>query len=288
MNEDVSVRPQVADDAQSSNGDLPVPMRRAEEPAILGNGSQRPSEDSADSAAPTAPDTTGELPPEAPSTAGPSTRSKVLGGVRELVETVLLALFFFFALRAIVQNFRVEGSSMYPSFTDGQYVLVNKALYAHTDSGTFPSWVPIFGGNSGGANYVFHGPERGDVIVFHPPPPNDPTRDFIKRVIGVPGDTIDIREGHVFVNGGQLAEPFIRQSTLPINVRFAHVVLGPDQYYVLGDNRGNSSDSRAWGPIVSDEIVGRTWLVYWPASAIKVAPNHAEPVAAKSQVPVAP
>jgi signal peptidase I len=167
---------------------------------------------------------------------------------------------------------------MFPSFADGQYVLVNKLVYLHLNPTMLPSWVPVPRPAAGDARYLFHPPERGDVIVFHPPPPNDPRRDFIKRVIGVPGDTIDVRQGHVYVNGGELSEAFIRQPTLPINVRFAHVVLGREQYFVLGDNRGNSSDSRAWGPVSSDAIVGRTWLVYWPFEAIKIAPNHAEAV----------
>lgn len=218
--------------------------------------------------------------PDLPRRPPGSARREVLGGVREIVETVVLALIFFFALRAVVQNFRVEGSSMYPNFLDGQYVLVNKAVYGHVDSGTLPGWVPRVGGGSGPARYIFHAPERGDVIVFHPPPPNDPRRDFIKRVIGVPGDTVEVREGRVYVNGSQLIEPYIHEATLPINSRFSHVSLGPDQYFVLGDNRGNSSDSRAWGTVAADEIVGRTWLVYWPISAWKVAPNHAEHVPA--------
>lgn len=213
------------------------------------------------------------LPPRSPWSAR-------LGSVREVVETVVLALVFFVALRAVVQNFRVEGSSMVPNFSDGQYVLVNKAVYGHVDSGTFPTWVPVLGGNSGSARYLFHPPQRGDVIVFHPPPPNDPSRDFIKRVIGVPGDTVDVGQGHIFVNGTELYEPYIHQATLPINTRFTHLTLAPDQFFVLGDNRGNSSDSRAWGPITADEIVGRTWIVYWPLSAWKVAPNYGERVPA--------
>jgi signal peptidase I len=213
-------------------------------------------------------------------------RSRVWSGIRELAETIVLALIFFFALRAVVQNFRVEGSSMFPSFADGQYVLVNKAVYTHFNPQTLPAWLPFAGNHSGPDRYLFQPPQRGDVIVFHPPPPNDPSRDFIKRVIGVPGDTVDVHQGHVYVNDAELDEPYIRQPTLPINARFSHVVLGPDQYFVLGDNRGNSSDSRAWGPVSADEIVGRTWLVYWPFSALKVAPNHQEAVPAP--VPAAP
>jgi signal peptidase I len=216
----------------------------------------------------------------------PHERNRVWNGIRELVETIVLALIFFFALRAVVQNFRVEGSSMFPSFADGQYVLVNKAVYTHFNPQALPSWLPFAGDHSGSDRYLFSPPQRGDVIVFHPPPPNDPSRDFIKRVIGVPGDTVDVHQGHVYVNGAELDEPYIRQPTLPINARFSHVVLGPDQYFVLGDNRGNSSDSRAWGPVSADAIVGRTWLVYWPFSALKVAPNHQEAV--PSPVPATP
>jgi signal peptidase I len=226
--------------------------------------------------------------PEERRAARRAAQQRFLGGIRELAETVILALLFFFALRAVVQNFRVEGSSMVPSFLDSQYVLVNKAVYTHVDPGTLPSWVPFLGGGTSSDPYLFHPPQRGDVIVFHPPPPNDPSRDFIKRVVGVPGDTVDIRDGGVYVNGARISEPFIQQPTFPINVRFTHVALGPNQYYVLGDNRGNSSDSRAWGPITGDAIVGRAWLVYWPLSAIKVAPNHPEQVSPPQAVPPPP
>jgi signal peptidase I len=192
--------------------------------------------------------------------------------LREVLETVVLALLIFLVVRSVVQNFRVEGSSMYPTFVDGQYVLVNKAVYGRLDTTAIAKWVPFV--RATGEQYVFHPPRRGDVIVFHPPPPNDPTRDFIKRVIGLPGDTVDVRGGQVFVNGAPVPESFIHQPTVSLNPCFQHVTLKADQFYVMGDNRGNSSDSRAWGPITAGEIVGRAWLVYWPASAWKVAPNH--------------
>ena len=219
-----------------------------------------------------------------PEPAQPSRTGRFLGTVRELVETVVLALLIFLAVRSVVQNFRVEGSSMYPSFLDGQYVLVNKAVYAEVDLSAVTHWIPFLD-LGGGESFIFHPPRRGDVIVFHPPPPNDPTRDFIKRVVAVPGDTVEIYQGRLWVNGQAVAEPFIHQATLPLNPRFTRMTLGPDQYYVLGDNRGNSSDSRAWGPIQSNEVVGRAWLIYWPASAWKVAPNQPESVPAASITP---
>jgi len=207
---------------------------------------------------------------------GRSSGLEFLASLREIAETLILAALFFFALRAVVQNFRVEGMSMFPTFADSQYVLVNKAVYAHLSPASLPRWMPFAGSKPD--RFLFHPAQRGDVIVFHPPPPNDPSRDFIKRVIGVPGDAIDIRDSRVYVNGSPLTEPYIHQPTLPLSSRYAHVILGTDQYFVLGDNRGNSSDSRAWGPIGADAIVGRTWLVYWPLSAWKLAPNHAESV----------
>jgi signal peptidase I len=144
---------------------------------------------------------------------------------------------------------------MSPTVTDGQRVLVNKACYARVPSSMPPPWLPVLGG-SGSAHYPFHPPTRGDIIVFHPPPPKDPRSDFIKRVIGVPGDTVDIGQGHVVVSGAELNEPYIHQASLPINSRFTHLTLAPDQFFVLGDNRGNSSDSSSWGAVVGEDIVG--------------------------------
>ena len=284
MDEDISRRPAAAGEPQVASGREYSPFQPPDDIAVA-TTSQAPDTDVEQGQSPgeagQGADPLGELQPPTPG----GERNRVLGGIRELVETIILALIFFFALRAVVQNFRVEGSSMFPSFADGQYVLVNKAVYTHINPRALPNWVPL-GGSAGPVRYLFHPPERGDVIVFHPPPPNDPHRDFIKRVMGVPGDTIDIRQGHVYVNSAELSESYIRQPTLPINVRFAHAVLGPGEYFVLGDNRGNSSDSRAWGPVTADEIVGRTWLVYWPFSALKVAPNHFE--AAPAPAPTTP
>ena len=285
MNEDPTGRPEAAGTTLSNNGSVPASQHSESLPSeSLPNddsGRNLSGQDGPSTSVTTLSDE--EASPEpalVPQPAGSSWRRQ-LGNVREVVETVVLALVFFLALRAVVQNFRVEGSSMFPNFADGQYVLVNKAVYGHVHSGMLPGWVPVLGGNSGSAHYLFHPPQRGDVIVFHPPPPNDPSRDFIKRVIGVPGDTVDISQGHVFVDSSPLNEPYIHQATLPINSRFTHVTLGADQFFVLGDNRGNSSDSRAWGPVSADEIVGRTWLVYWPFSAWKVAPNYPERVPAQ-------
>ena len=127
---------------------------------------------------------------------------------------------------------------------DGEYVLIDKI------------------------SYLLHSPERGDVVVFTPPN-ND--RDYIKRVIGLPGDTVEIKGGRVYVNGIVLDEPYLRNV---IHNDMPPRVVEEGRYFVLGDNRNNSSDSRAFGSITPQSIVGRAWLVYWPPSDWSTVPHH--------------
>lgn len=191
---------------------------------------------------------------------------------REIVETGIFALLMFLAVRAVVQNFRVEGLSMDPTYQTGQYVLVNKALYGRLDLKALSDLVP-FWQTDGEPRYLFHAPRRGEVVVFHPPAPNGGDRDFIKRVIGVPGDRVEIREERVFVNGRLLEEPYIPGVRTACFGQWCDVTLGEDQYFVMGDNRPNSSDSRYWGPVTGGKIVGKAWLIYLPFSDFGLAPN---------------
>jgi len=155
--------------------------------------------------------------------------------VRELVETVVLTLVIFLLIRSVVQNFRIDGISMEPNFHDRQFLIINKLAYRLGQ------------------------PQRGDVIVFRYP--RDPSRDFIKRVIGLPGDTVRIEKGVVYINGRRLQEPYNPRrgsySAGPITV-------GPGQLYVLGDNRNNSSDSHTWGLLEMDKVIGKAIFSYWP------------------------
>jgi signal peptidase I len=172
--------------------------------------------------------------------------------VRELIETILLALAVYIALQFSIQPYRVEGSSMTPGLTEGEYLLVNKMVY----------WdVPLIGGGDG---YLVQPPRFGDVIVFQFPV--DPTRKFVKRVIGVPGDTIEIESGLVYVNGEMLDEPYV---TKPDVGHTREVVVPPDSYFVLGDNRRASDDSRSWGMVPRDNVIGRAWVSYWPPEQLK-------------------
>ena len=156
---------------------------------------------------------------------------------RELLETLVLTLVIFLLIRSVVQNFRIDGVSMEPNFHEGQYLIINKLAYK----------VGV--------------PSRGDVVVFRYP--LDPDRDFIKRVIGLPGDVVAVRQGRVLINGRAVVEPY---PLLPASYSSEPVTVGPGQLYVLGDNRNNSSDSHTWGLLPMDFVVGKAWISYWPPS----------------------
>jgi signal peptidase I len=177
----------------------------------------------------------------------------------ELVQTLVLAILIFLAVRAMAQNFRVEGSSMEPGLHHGEYLLVNKAVYFKINLETLDKYLPFIDPGDTPERYVFHGPKRGEVVVFRFP--EDPDRDFIKRVIGVPGDRVRIVDGAVYVNGVELTEPYINVDR---RSNFSEQVVPPGEYFVLGDNRPNSSDSRSWGFVPEENIIGRAMFTYWP------------------------
>ncbi len=178
---------------------------------------------------------------------------------REVLETVLLTIIIFFLVKGLVANFRIQGSSMEPSFHTNQLVLVNKAAYFHFDLSSWARLIP--GGQSQKSNvvWVFGGPKRGDVVVFEPPDVHD--EDYIKRVIGLPGDKVEVKGGKVYVNDIALEEPYIKEAPFsPYNV----TIVPPNNLFVLGDNRNASRDSRSFGMLPVDKIVGKAMMVYWP------------------------
>jgi signal peptidase I len=187
----------------------------------------------------------------------------------ELVQTLLLAALIFFAVRAVAQNFRVEGSSMEPSLHDGQYLLVNKAVYQTINLKTLSKFIPFIHPGDKPKRFLFQAPHRGEVIVFRFP--REPSRDFIKRVIGVPGDTVEVTAGQVFLNGVKVDEPYIAD---PGKNDYPRTVVPPGNYFVLGDNRNNSYDSRVWGFLPQENIIGKAMVSYWPLDSLGGVGNH--------------
>jgi signal peptidase I len=164
---------------------------------------------------------------------------------RQVAETVLIAGVVYFALEVATGRFRVDGPSMQPNLYTGQYVLADKIAYR------------------------LGSPQRGDVIVLAPPIARGEI--FIKRLMGLPGDTITIRSGKVWINGQLATEPYI---AAPPHYSGSWT-LGPDQYFVLGDNRNDSSDSHVWGSVTRADITGKALIVYWPPAQVRVVPHYA-------------
>jgi signal peptidase I len=162
---------------------------------------------------------------------------RIMRFFREILETVLPAILIALLINVFVgQATRVEGQSMEPNLHTDQRLVVEKM------------------------SYRFHGPERFDIVVLRLPSQGDEL--LIKRVVGLPGETVEIRDGKVYVNGQMLDEPFAIGETRP--GRQSSVVVPPLHVYVLGDNRNHSNDSRNFGPVPIENIIGRAWLSYWP------------------------
>lgn len=174
---------------------------------------------------------------------------RLLRFLRETLETILLAVVLFLVINAISARIRVDGNSMEPSFHNGNYVIVNRMAYR---------WGEI---------------SRGDVIVF--PSPENHDEDLIKRVIGLPGDRVRIQDGFLYVNDVRIDEPYIR-APMASDLREVRVPQG--RVYVMGDNRNNSSDSRRWGPLDIEVILGKAVFVYWPVSDFGLVEHYVYPV----------
>jgi signal peptidase I len=182
---------------------------------------------------------------------------------------VLLAVVVFMLLQTTVRNFKVDGSSMDPTLVNGQYLLVNRLVYLRIEMDRFSSIVPFWQAEEDSVRYAIHPPERGEVIVFEFPDsiPSNSKRDFVKRVIGLPGETIDVKDGVPFVDGVVLEEPYL---TTKDHSNGRRVELGAGEYYVIGDNRAHSNDSRSWGAVPEENLRGKVWMIYWPAPRIHI------------------
>jgi signal peptidase I len=167
-------------------------------------------------------------------------RSTFGGFVIETLQTVILAVVLYFLIDTVVARVRVENISMEPTLQSGEFVLVNKLAYRIGDI------------------------HRGDIIVFHYP--QDPSQDYIKRIIGVAGDVVDIHDQNVYVNNQALLEPYIMAEPNYVGTW----TVPPNDLFVLGDNRNESSDSHAWGFVPDANVVGRALVIYWPLNDLKI------------------
>jgi signal peptidase I len=169
-------------------------------------------------------------------------RSAASSLLREVAEVVVLAVILYIGISFVIQAVHVEGLSMYATLEDNDYLIANKI------------------------DYRLHPPQRGDIVILRPPTTN--STDFIKRVIALPGERLIIRGGTVYINGHKLDEPYLPEqwtndSNWPLNNPDGQV-MGPNEYFVMGDNRNRSQDSRFFGPISRDRIDGKAWFRIWP------------------------
>jgi signal peptidase I len=170
----------------------------------------------------------------------------------DFLETIVVSLAIFAVVYIFLfQPHQVDGQSMVPNFHNAEYILTDKL------------------------SYRIHEPKRGDVVVFHSP--QDERVDFIKRILGVPGDTLKISDGYVYLNGIKLEEGYVNDPGAVLAGRFLRenleVEVPPGQYFVMGDNRGHSSDSREWGFVSRPGIVGRAFFRYWPVKVFGLIPT---------------
>ncbi len=177
-----------------------------------------------------------------------TSRGQLWAWVRDVLETLVLAVVIFVLVNTLTGRYEVQSISMEPTLHEGQYLIVSKVSY----------WL--------------HPPQRGDVVVLDPPDQRS-TIPYIKRVVGLPGEHIEVRDGRVWVDGIALNEPYVSGPALYDE----DVILRAGEYLVLGDNRNNSSDSHVWGTLPRDNIVGKTIFRYWPPNKWGTIPHYSFP-----------
>lgn len=167
---------------------------------------------------------------------------------RDTLVTIIIGVVIYFGLQATVQKYVIFDSCMEPNFYEGQQIFVNKVVYK------------------------FHEPQRGDVIILHPPLPYESkATPFIKRIIALPSETIEVKDGEVYINGSKLYEPYIKE---PPDYTLKRT-LAENEYFVLGDNRNNANDSHDGWTLPRQNIVGKVWLTVWPLNKLGLVPTYA-------------
>lgn len=191
-----------------------------------------------------------------PAAASPAQRPRLRRGglLREIIDTVVLIVLVYTFVNLATSRFFIQGPSMQPTFHEGQFLIVSRA------------------------HYLLGQPGRGDIVVFDAPGDDDrPVNPLlIKRLIGLPGDHIVIENSHVSVNGTQLNEPYIAEAQFRC-ARYCDVTLAADEYFMMGDNRNDSNDSRAFGPVTRERLVGEAIVRYWPLQSVGLVTHLAYP-----------
>jgi signal peptidase I len=173
--------------------------------------------------------------------------------LREILITLVIAIVVYVGISYSLQNAEVLGQSMEPNLHHGERVFINKLAYKFSE------------------------PKRGDIIVFVPPEELASPNDYVKRIIGLPGERVEIRNGHVYIHKTDGSVVILDESEYvvdPIIGYYMSDVIPDDHYFVMGDNRNNSGDSRGGWTVAKSDIVGRAWIVIWPPSEWGVAPNY--------------
>ncbi len=191
------------------------------------------------------------------------------GGFLETVKVVIQALLIAVVVRTLLfQPFNIPSGSLIPTLLIGDYLFVSKYSYGYSKH-SMPFSPPLFSGRIWGSE-----PKRGDIAVFKLP--KDNSTDYIKRVIGLPGETVQLRAGRIFVNGKELEEPYLEHSLNVAGADEPPTYVKPHYYFVMGDNRDNSSDSRSWGLVPEKYIYGKALFRYWPIGKASVIRHETE------------
>jgi signal peptidase I len=175
------------------------------------------------------------------------------GFLRELVETVALIVAIYALVNLATVRFFIDGPSMQPNFYAGQFLVISRIAY------------------------LIGEPERGDIVVFNAPGNRDDDPPLIKRLIGLPGDTVELRENQLYVNDVLVQEPYIKEPCNPSRCRDNMWQLGESDYFLMGDNRNDSRDSRVFGPVPRSRIIGEAVVRYWPPSEWGIVTHYRYP-----------
>lgn len=207
--------------------------------------------------------------PDAAHPAEPAPRRGAWAVLQEITQTALIALLIYVVLQVVISPYEVDGASMTPTLRDHERVLVNRMAYVGLDLNRLRNLLPGTDSDEADIRHPFGLPDRGDIVVLDPPTRDPSAEPYIKRVIGLPGDTVSFRQGYVYINGTRLNESYIDGAVTSCRGDYCDAGVIPDGYvYVLGDNRQHSADSRTFGLVPVERLIGEAFFANWPLDVI--------------------